>query len=56
MVVRGSHQEILDPGFVLCGHYVLRFRWWLEVVNRKQGFLLTTSNHHLKHRKYIRFV
>ncbi|VDO53865.1 unnamed protein product [Schistosoma margrebowiei] len=29
MVVGGSHQEILDPGFVLFGHYVLRFRWWL---------------------------
>ncbi|VDO55231.1 unnamed protein product [Schistosoma margrebowiei] len=22
MVVGGSHQEILDPGFVLCGHYM----------------------------------
>ncbi|VDP58292.1 unnamed protein product, partial [Schistosoma mattheei] len=32
MVVGGSQQETLDPGFVLLG---TRQRWWLEVVNRE---------------------
>ncbi|VDP22909.1 unnamed protein product [Schistosoma margrebowiei] len=45
MVVRGSQQETLEPGFVLLGTrqqgspVILR-----ELV---QGFPLTTSNHHL---------
>ncbi|VDP71710.1 unnamed protein product [Schistosoma mattheei] len=40
MVVGGSQQETLDPGFVLLG---TRQRWWWEVVNSETldpGFVL----------------
>ncbi|VDP30599.1 unnamed protein product [Schistosoma margrebowiei] len=42
MVVEGSRQETLDPGFVLLGT-----RQQGVPVPIIQGFLSTTSNHHL---------